>query len=128
MFLFRKLLPFSRITLLLWAWRNRASVLDWVSFSLRSVQSAASGSGMDDAKAEFRLRARLARDYRTRGALIDVRVEGGVAHLAGRTSPEVHGIIQDMAVATPGVLRLDDRITHSLGRGGLLKRKAKFAA
>lgn len=127
MFLLRKFLPFTRITMLLWAWRNRASVLDWVSFSLRSVQSAASGAGMDDAKAEFRLRARLAKDYRTRGALIDVRVEGGVAHLGGRTTPEVHGIIQDMAVATPGVTRLDDRITHSLGRGGLLKRKAALS-
>lgn len=114
--------------MVLWAWRNRASVLDWLNFVLRAVQSSTSGAGLDDAKAEFRLRSHLARDHRTRGALIEVRVEQGVAHLAGRLSPEVHAVVQDMAVATPGIHRLDDRITHSLGRGGLLKRKAKFAA
>lgn len=126
MALFRKLLPFSRATLLLWAWRNRASVLDWLTFVLRTAQAAASGQGLDDAKAEFRLRAHLARDPRTRAALVEVRVERGVAHLAGRVSPEVHGVIQDMAVATPGVTRLDDRLSHVLGRGGLLKRKARL--
>lgn len=128
MVLLRKLLPFTRITMVLWAWRNRASVLDWLNFVLRAVQSSSSGAGLDDAKAEFRLRSHLARDYRTRGALLEVRVERGVAHLAGRLSPEVHAAVQDMAVATPGIQRLDDRITHRLGRGGLLKRKAKFAA
>ncbi|MDQ3106862.1 MAG: BON domain-containing protein [Actinomycetota bacterium] len=128
MLLLRKLLPFSRITLVLWAWRNRASVLDWATFALRSMQSATSGAGLDDAKTEFRLRANLARDRRTRGALVDVTVEGGVAHLAGRVGPEVHAVVQDITVATPGVIRLDDRITHTLGRGGLLKRRARGAA
>ena len=126
MVVLRKLLPFSRVTLLLWAWRNRASVLDWVTFLLRTLQSASTGQGLDDAKAEFRLRAHLARDHRTRGALVEVRVEKGVAHLSGRVSPEVHASIQDMAVATPGVTRLDDRISHSLGKGGLLGRKARL--
>ena len=125
--LLRKLLPFSRITVLLWAWRNRASVMEWLAFTLRTVQSAASGDGMGDAKAEFRLRANLARDRRTRGALVDVAVERGVARLSGRVSPEVHAAVQDIAVATPGVSRIDDRISHSLGRGGLLKRKATAA-
>lgn len=124
----RKLLPFTRVTMFVWAWRNRASVLDWLTFALRAVQSWSSGAGLGDARAEFRLRANLARDYRTRGALIELRVEGGVAHLRGRLSPEVHAVVQDMAVATPGVTRLDDRITHSLGRGGFLRRKAKTAA
>ena len=128
MVLLRKFLPFTRITMLMWAWRNRASVLDWVTFGLRAAQSATSGQGVDDAKAEFRLRANLARDRRTRGALVDIAVEKGVAHLSGRLSPEVHAVVQDIAVATPGVTRLDDRISHSLGRGGLLKRKARPAA
>ena len=122
MLLFRKLLPFSRVTVLLWAWRNRASVMEWVAFALRTVQSAASGDGLGDAKAEFRLRANLARDRRTRGALLDVAVEKGVARLSGRVSPEVHAVVQDLAVATPGVSRIDDRITHTV-----LKRKAKAA-
>ena len=128
MALFRKLLPFSRVTILMWAWRNRASVIEWFAFALRVVGSAASGDGLADAKAEFRLRANLARDRRTRGALVDVAVERGVARLSGRVSPEVHAVVQDIAVATPGVTRIDDRITHALGRSGLLKRKARAAA
>ena len=125
--LLRKLLPFSRVTILLWAWRNRASVFEWFAFALRTLQSATSGAGMGDAKAEFRLRANLARHRRTRGALVDVVVEKGVARLTGRVSPEVHAAVQDMAVGTPGVDRIDDRITHAAGRAGLLKRKAKAA-
>lgn len=127
MVLFRKFLPFTRVTMLLWAWRNRATLLEWVTFGLRAAQAAADGKGMDDAKAEFRLRANLARDHRTRTALVDVAVEGGVARLTGRVSPEVHGMVQDVAVATRGVTRLDDQITHTNGRAGLLKRKAKAA-
>ena len=127
MLLFRKLLPFSRATILVWAWRNRASVAEWFAFALRTLQSATSGDGLGDAKTEFRLRANLARDRRTRGALVDVAVEKGVARLSGRVSPEVHAVVQDIAVATPGVVRIDDRISHSLGRGGLLKRKARAA-
>src|SRR5688572_29690698 len=125
--LLRKLLPFSRVTILLWAWRNRASVTEWLAFALRTLQSATSGAGMSDAKAEFRLRANLARDRRTRGALVDVAVEKGVARLMGRVSPEVHAVVQDIAVGTPGVVCIDDRISHSLGKGGLLKRKTKAA-
>ena len=127
MVLFRKFLPFTRITMLMWAWRNRASVLDWATFGLRAAQSAANGKGVGDAKAEFRLRANLARDRRTRGAILDLSVDGGVAHLAGRLSPEVHAVVQDIAVGTRGIERLDDRITHNVGRGGLLKRKASAA-
>jgi osmotically-inducible protein OsmY len=128
MSLLRKLLPFTRLTMMLWAWRNRASVLDWATFGVRTAQSIAGGEGTADARAEFRLRANLARDHRTRSALVDVHVEDGVAHLAGRLSPEVHALVQDIAVATPGVRRIDDRVSHSLGRGGLLKRKARVTA
>jgi osmotically-inducible protein OsmY len=128
MSLFRKLLPFSRVTILVWAWRNRASVAEWVAFAMRTLESASSGKGLEDAKAEFRLRANLARDGRTRGALVDVAVEDGVAHLTGRVSPEVHAVVQDVAVATRGVSRIDDRITHTLARGGLLRRKARAKA
>ena len=128
MSLFRKLLPFSRVTILLWAWRNRASVAEWFAFALRAVESVSSGKGLDDAKAEFRLRANLARDGRTRGALVDVAVEDGVARLHGRLSPEVHAVVQDIAVGTRGVSRIDDRITHTLARGGLLRRKARVQA
>ena len=121
------LLPASRIGLLWWAWRNRATVLDWAAFALRVVQSMVSGDGLDDAKAEFRLRANLARDRRTRGALVGVSVERGVASLTGRVTPDVHAAIQDMAVATPGIDRIDDRITHSNGRG-LLRRRGRTKA
>jgi osmotically-inducible protein OsmY len=121
--LLRRFLPFTRVTMLLWAWRNRASVLEWATFGLRAAQAAASGKGMDDAKTEFRLRANLAREPRTRTALVDVAVEHGVAKLSGRVSPEVHALVQDIAVGTRGVQRLDDKISHRVGRGGLLKRK-----
>lgn len=125
--LLRRFLPFTRITMLLWAWRNRASVLEWATFGLRAAQSAAGGKGMTDAKTEFRLRANLAREPRTRTALIDVAVEDGVAKLSGRVSPEVHALVQDIAVGTRGVQRLDDKITHRVGRGGLLRKKATAA-
>ena len=125
--LLRRFLPFTRITMLLWAWRNRASVLEWATFGLRAAQAAASGKGMDDAKTEFRLRANLAREPRTRTALVDVAVENGVAKLSGRVSPEVHALVQDIAVGTRGVQRLDDKISHRVGRGGLLKKKATAA-
>ena len=125
--LLRRFLPFTRITMLLWAWRNRASVLEWATFGLRAAQAAASGKGIDDAKTEFRLRANLAREPRTRTALVDVAVENGVAKLSGRVSPEVHALVQDIAVGTRGVQRLDDKISHRVGRGGLLKKKAKAA-
>lgn len=127
MSLLRKLLPFSRMTLLALAWRNRATVLDWATFGLRAAQTAAAGEGTADARIEFRLRANLARDRRTRGAVVDVTVERGVAKLSGRVSPEVHAVIQDIAVGTRGITRLDDRLTHTLVRGGLLRRKAKAA-
>jgi hypothetical protein len=78
--LLRRFLPFTRVTMLLWAWRNRASVLEWATFGLRAAQAAAAGKGMDDAKTEFRLRAHLAREPRTRAALVDVAVEDGVAN------------------------------------------------
>ena len=121
--LLRRFLPFTRITMLLWAWRNRASVLEWATFGLRAAQAAAGGKGMADAKTEFRLRANLAREPRTRTALVDVAVENGVAKLSGRVSPEVHALVQDIAAGTRGVQRLDDKISHRVGRGGLLKRK-----
>ena len=111
--LVRKLLPFSRITLLLWAWRNRASFLEWAGFALRTTQAVAAGDGLADARIEFRLRANLARDARTRSALVDVAVEDGVALLSGRLTPEVHAVVQDIAVGTRGVARIDDRITRA---------------
>ena len=125
--LLRSLVPISRTAVALWAWRNRASVLEWLTFGLRAAGSVTSGKGLDDARAEFRLRANLARDPRTRVAIIDVAVEDGVAFLSGRTSPEVHALVQDVAVATRGVSRIDDRIRHTLSRGGVLRRRAEVA-
>jgi osmotically-inducible protein OsmY len=123
--LFRKFLPFSEATILVWAWRNRAKFMEWLTFGLRVAGSLSAGKGLDDAKAEFRLRAHLARDPRTRTAIVDVAVEDGVAQLSGRATPEVHALVQDIAVATRGVRRIDDRITHRAGRGGQRRRKAK---
>ena len=126
--LLRKFLPFSRITILLWAWRNRASVMEWLTFGLRAAVVGAAGKGIDDAKAEFRLRANLARDRRTRGA--HHRRGGGEGRRPPAGSGDARGPRRRSRTspsARRGVIRIDDRITHTLGRGGLLKRKAKAA-
>ncbi|HVM07679.1 MAG TPA: BON domain-containing protein [Acidimicrobiales bacterium] len=110
--LLRNLLPTSKIGLALWGWRNRYKVLDWATFGLRAAGDVAGGKGADDAKAELRLRAALARDPMTRGLAIEVRVENGVATLTGRVTPEIHARIQDKAVAVPGITRINDRLVN----------------
>ncbi|HEX4978628.1 MAG TPA: BON domain-containing protein [Acidimicrobiales bacterium] len=121
--LFRTLLPTSRIGLALWTWRNRYRVLDWLGFGMRAAGDLAGGRGGSDGRAELRLRAALARDPMTRGLAIEVRVERGVARLAGRVTPEVHARIQDLVLRVPGVDRVDDRLVNaSTRRRGLRLR------
>ena len=36
----RWLVPFSRTTILLWTWRNRATVMEWLTFGLRADREA----------------------------------------------------------------------------------------
>ncbi|HEX2851128.1 MAG TPA: BON domain-containing protein [Acidimicrobiales bacterium] len=106
----RRLLPVSNLGLALWAWRNRATVLDWAAFGLRAAGDVIEGKGLGDARAEARLRLALARHGTTRRAAIDVAVEDGTARIEGRVPPEVHARVQDIVAATPGISRLDDRL------------------
>ncbi|MBW3650126.1 MAG: hypothetical protein KY458_06110 [Actinobacteria bacterium] len=104
--------------------RNRAAVIDWTAFGLRTAGSALAGRGTADARAELALRKRLRRRRRTRRALVEVRVERGVATIGGRLTPEVHAAVQDAVVRTPGIERVQDEVTHIPGRG----RRRKVAA
>ncbi len=104
-----------------WGFRNRAAAIDWTAFALRTVGSALAGRGTADARAELALRKRLRRRRRTRRALVEVRVEGGVATVGGRLTPEVHAAVQDAVVRTPGIERVQDEVTHIAGRGGRRK-------
>lgn len=123
--LLRNLLPTSRIGLALFAWRNRYKLLDWLGFGLRAVGGAASGKGTADARAEFRLRAALARDPMTRSLAIDTEVHDGVLTMTGKVSPEVHARIQDKAIAVPGITRINDRLVNvSPRRRGFRMRAA----
>ena len=96
-----KLLPVSRIGLVMWAWKHRESILDWLLFVLRSI-----GRPREDVRAELQLRMRLRR-FR-----LGITVENGVATLTGALTPQAHAAAQDAAVATPGITRVDDRITN----------------
>src|ERR687891_329850 len=96
-----KLLPVSRVGMILWAWRHRESIVDWLGFAVR-----AAGRPREDVRAEFQLRVRLRRFP------VTVRVEDGVATLHGQLSPQAHAAVQDAVVAAPGVRRVDDRISN----------------
>ena len=122
--LLRQFLPTSRIGLALFAWRNRYKMLDWLGFGLRAADGAARGRGTADAKAELRLRAALARDPSTRKLAVDVKVERGVATLAGQVTPEVHARIQDKAAAVPGITRIDDRLVNVSTRNRRFRLRA----
>lgn len=106
-----------------WAWRNRAALLDWTGLALRTVESVAAGRGLADARTEMALRKRLRRRRRTRRALVEVRVERGVARISGSLTPEEHAAVQDAVMRTPGIERVDEDVTHIPGRGRGRRRR-----
>lgn len=106
-----------------WAWRNRAAVLDWTALALRATESLLAGRGTADARAEIALRKRLRRGRRTRRALVEVRVDRGVATIAGHLTPEEHAAVQNAVLRTPGIDRVDEDVTHIPGRGRGRRRK-----
>jgi hypothetical protein len=107
----RRLLPFSRLGLAMWAWRNRDALADWAQFGARSASSVVRRGSLDDARAELRLRAALASDRRTRGSGVIVSVVDAVARLSGRaSSPAARDAAVDLARATKGVTRVHDDV------------------
>lgn len=112
---FLKLLPISRATAGIWAWKNRRELGRWLGFAWRAVPP--STSGRDDVVAEARLRTALAKDPRTRGVpSLSVRVERGTAILEGFLPHGVHDLAATIARRTKGVHRLECRITDKGSR------------
>jgi osmotically-inducible protein OsmY len=113
---FLRLLPISRATAGIWAWKNRRELGRWLGFAWRAVPP--STAGRDDVVAEARLRTALAKDPRTRGVpSLSVRVERGTAILEGFLPPDVHDLAASIAQRTKGVRRLECRITDKGSRG-----------
>jgi len=110
-----KLLPISRATAGVWAWKNRRELGRWLGFAWRAVPP--STAGRDDVVAEARLRTALAKDPRTRGVpSLSVRVEDGGAILEGFLPPDVHDLAASIARRTKGVGRFECRITDKSRR------------
>jgi hypothetical protein len=104
--------PVSRVTVALWAWRNRDELLRWAGF-VAGIPADILDGRPDDVITEAKLRTRLTADSRTRGAEgLRVSVTDGVATLSGVVDPEVHDVALDLASATSGVKRVRDELTH----------------
>lgn len=104
-----RLLPISRATAGLWAWKNRRELGRWAGFAWRAIPPSA--AARDDVVAEARLRAALAKDARTRGTpSFSVRVVGGTAFLEGYLPPDPHDLVASIAQRTKGVARVECRI------------------
>lgn len=106
---FVKMLPVTRVTAVLWAWRNRHELGRWAGFAWRALTPG--GENREDVIAEARLRAALARDERTRGIpTLGVRVAGAAATLDGRMSSPLHDLVYSIAEGTKGVAHIECRI------------------
>jgi hypothetical protein len=106
---FVKLLPVTRATAALWAWRNRRELGRWAGFAWRALTP--SGESREDVITEARLRAALARDERTRGLpTLAVRVSQGAAVLDGRLPSALHDLVYAIADGTKGVVSIECRI------------------
>jgi hypothetical protein len=104
-----RMLPVTRATAALWAWRNRRELGRWAGFALRALTPG--GESREDVLAEARLRAALARDERTRGLpTLGVRVVRGTARLEGRMTPPLHELVVSIAEGTRGLLEIACRI------------------
>ena len=104
-----KLLPISRATAGVWAWKNRRELGRWLGFAWRAIPPSTANRA--DVVAEARLRTTLAKDPLTRGVpSLSVRVEDGRAILTGHLPPDLHDLVASIAERTKGVLRVECRI------------------
>jgi osmotically-inducible protein OsmY len=98
-----RFLPWSRLAVALWAWRNRRRIRTWASFGLTAAPRIAAGDRAD-VLAEARLRMALDRDPMTRAARdLEVRVEGRVATLTGKVPSVIRRTALEIATRTKGV-------------------------
>lgn len=113
---FLRLIPVTRATAALWAWRNRREVGRWLGFAWRALPP--SDNDRDDLLTEARLRGGFSKDERTRGLpTLSVRVEDGTAKLEGRLAPELHELAHSIAGSTKGVRSIECRIGDRGARG-----------
>jgi hypothetical protein len=104
-----RIIPVTRTTAALWAWRNRRELGRWAGFALRALTPT--GESREDVLTEARLRAALARDERTRGLpTLAVRVSGATAILDGRMSSPLHDLVYSIAESIRGVASIECRI------------------
>lgn len=113
---FLRLIPITRATAALWAWRNRREVGKWLGFAWRALPPSA--NDRDDLFTEAKLRAALARDERTRGLpTLAVRVDDGTAIIGGRLASGLHDLVYSIAEATNGIRAIECRISDRGARG-----------
>ena len=105
----RKVLPFSRVGIALWALRNFDEITGWAGFAGRAASQVLGGE-RDDVMAEARLRAKLTRDPLTRNAKVRVHVKDGVALLRGLVTERVADRVVALAERTTGVIRVRDEL------------------
>lgn len=113
---FLRVMPFSRIGAVLWAWRHRHQIAGWAGWMRRAVPRIASGDTRD-VITEGRLRGAFTADHRI-GERDQVRAEvvDGVAVLSGVVSPEAHDAAVSVATTTNGVRRVRDELEETTGR------------
>lgn len=104
----RRLVPFSRVGMAMWAYRHRQDLVDWAGHGVRSVPRVFAGEG-GDVVTETRLRAALAADKVTRRAKgLQVSVRKGVVELRGRVDPSTVLAATRVAEKVPGVRSVRD--------------------
>jgi BON domain len=104
----RKLLPFGRVGMAMWAVRHRHELVDWAGHGVRSVSRLVNGEA-GDVVTETRLRAALAADRDTKGARgLEVSVRGGVAELRGTVDATTVLAATRVAEKVPGVRSVRD--------------------
>jgi hypothetical protein len=114
--IFRRVMPFSRVGAVLWAWRHRDQIAGWAGWMSRAVPRIAGGDTRD-VVTEGRLRGALTTDHRI-GERDQIRAEvvDGVAVLSGVVSPEAHDAAVSLATTTSGVRRVRDELQETRGR------------
>ena len=102
-----RFLPFTTFSGAAWfAYRHRRPLLDWGSWTVRSVPRVVQGEH-DDVLAEARLRLRLAGDERLDGDRIRVDVANGRARVTGRIAPGHAELVEDLTEDAPGVAAVE---------------------
>jgi osmotically-inducible protein OsmY len=108
-----RFLPWSRLAIAVWAWRNRRRIRSWASFGLAAAPRIAAGDRAD-VVAEARLRLALARHPLTRAARdLEVRVQGGEAILVGRVPSAIRKTAMDLARRTDGIDKVRDQLVDT---------------